>query len=348
VIEPNSPRPLRIFLCHSSGDKKAVRELYHRLRNDGFDPWLDEEKLKPGQQWEREIPRAVRNSDVVIVCLSHSSITKIGFVQKEIKFALDVADLQPEDTIFLIPVKLEECNVPERLSQWQWVNLYEEHGYNRLLVSLRQRSSEYALTDTRPEPDIAELSRNSEKEYFEIALNCAKNRNYDGSIENFTKAIQLNPNNAEYYYDRGVAYFEKFAFDQAIKDFTKAIELNSDYTNAYFNRGIIYDRKGDYDEAIKNFTKVIELEPDKAKAYLNRGAIYGSKKDPDKAIIDFSRAIELEPNFLDNYINRGIAFANKGDFDKAITDFREALSIDPNNPYAKEYLAMALREKKSK
>lgn len=148
MVEQNSSRPLRIFLCHSSGDKKAVRELYHQLYADGFDPWLDEENLEPGQQWEKEIPRAVRNSDVVIVCLSHGSITKTGYVQKEIKFALDVADQQPEDTIFLIPVKLEECNVPERLSQWQWVNLFEERGYNRLLSSLRRRSS---VSPTSPE-----------------------------------------------------------------------------------------------------------------------------------------------------------------------------------------------------
>ena len=146
MIEPNSSRPLRIFLCHSSGDKKVVRQLYYRLRADDFDPWLDEENLEAGQDWEREIRKAVRNSEVVIVCLSHGSITKTGYIQKEIKFALDVADQQPENTIFLIPVKLEECNVPERLSQWQWVNLFEEQGYNRLLRSLRRRSSELMST----------------------------------------------------------------------------------------------------------------------------------------------------------------------------------------------------------
>lgn len=129
--------PLRIFLCHSSGDKPEVRNLYQRLSSDGFDPWLDEEKLLPGQKWEREIPKAVQTSDVVIVCLSHKAITKAGYVQKEIKFALDKAEEQPEDTISLIPLKLEECDVPERLQSWHWVNLFEEKGYERLMSSLR-------------------------------------------------------------------------------------------------------------------------------------------------------------------------------------------------------------------
>jgi formylglycine-generating enzyme required for sulfatase activity len=129
--------PLRIFLCHSSGDKPEVRNLYQRLSSDGFDPWLDEEDLLPGQQWKVEIPKAVQTSDVVIVCLSHKAINKSGYVQKEIKFALDKAEEQPEDTIFLIPLKLEECDVPERLQRWQWVNLFEEKGYERLMSSLR-------------------------------------------------------------------------------------------------------------------------------------------------------------------------------------------------------------------
>lgn len=130
-------RSLRVFLCHASGDKPAVRELYQRLRADGIDAWLDEENLLPGQDWQRAIPKAVRESDAVIVCLSRSSITKAGYVQKEIKFALDVADEKPEDAIFLIPLKLEECDVPERLSRWQWVNLFSPSGCEKLIRALR-------------------------------------------------------------------------------------------------------------------------------------------------------------------------------------------------------------------
>jgi hypothetical protein len=135
------PAPgLRVFLCHSSGDKPAVRELYHRLRADGVIPWLDEEDLLPGEKWEKEIPKAVRSCDVVIVCVSQSSINKKGYLQKEIRYALDAADEQPEGMIFLIPLKLEECEIPEHLSGWQWVNFFEERGYERLMLALRKRA----------------------------------------------------------------------------------------------------------------------------------------------------------------------------------------------------------------
>jgi hypothetical protein len=139
-------RRVQAFLCHASDDKPMVERLYNRLYEDGINPWLDKAKLLPGQDWKLEIARVVRNSDVVLVCLSHRAVNKIGFVQKEIKWALDVADEQPEGSIFIIPVKLEECEVPERLRQWQWLNLYEENGYDRLLLALRARAD--ALTQT--------------------------------------------------------------------------------------------------------------------------------------------------------------------------------------------------------
>jgi TIR domain len=77
----------------------------------------------------------------VLVCLSKASTSKIGFVNKEIKFALDAADERPEGERYLIPVLLEPCEVPDRLSVWHWVRLYESDGYNKLVVSLRSRAS---------------------------------------------------------------------------------------------------------------------------------------------------------------------------------------------------------------
>jgi len=67
---------LKVFLCHSSSDKPKVRELYIQLRRDNINPWLDEENILPGQDWENEIANAVNNSDVVIVCLSKDSTSK--------------------------------------------------------------------------------------------------------------------------------------------------------------------------------------------------------------------------------------------------------------------------------
>ena len=135
-------KALQVFLCHSRADKPAVRKLYGRLKSDGYKPWLDAVNLVPGQDWELEIGKAVRASDTVIVCLSAQSVTKAGFMQKEIKYALDVADEQPEGRIYIIPARLEECDVPARLSKFHWVDLFEDDGYYKLLEALKMRVAE--------------------------------------------------------------------------------------------------------------------------------------------------------------------------------------------------------------
>lgn len=135
-------QPLQVFLCHSVKDKHAAIDLYQRLQAEGVAPWFAEMNLVPGQNWREVISKTVRDTDVVLVCLSHSSVKRPGYAQKEIKLALDVADEQPEGSIFVIPVRLEECDIPDRLSHLHWVNLFEEHGYERLVWALQQRANQ--------------------------------------------------------------------------------------------------------------------------------------------------------------------------------------------------------------
>jgi hypothetical protein len=142
----SSTRPLKVFLCHASVDKPAVRKLYRYLKERKMDAWLDAEKLMPGQNWQVEIPKALLSSDVIIICLSKNSVDKEGYVQKEIKFALDKALEMPEGRIFLIPARLEECDLPHSLSNYHYVNLFEEDGYRRLLKSLRLRAEQVGAT----------------------------------------------------------------------------------------------------------------------------------------------------------------------------------------------------------
>ena len=128
----------RIFLCHASEDKAQVREVYHRLRGvDGFEPWLDEEDLLPGQEWAREIPRALQTSDFILIFLSRSSVAKRGYVQREMKLALDAWQELPEGTIHTIPVRLDDCDVPEDFRRYHWANLFEPNGFDRIIRAIR-------------------------------------------------------------------------------------------------------------------------------------------------------------------------------------------------------------------
>jgi hypothetical protein len=135
--KPNADRNiLTIFLCHAKEDKPAARHLYNLLKKDHYSPWLDEEDLLPGQEWNIEIPKAVRNADVVLILLSSNSVTKHGYIQREIKVAIDAAEEYPEGSTYIIPARLEECSVPNQLSKWQWVDTFAPNGYSRLCRAL--------------------------------------------------------------------------------------------------------------------------------------------------------------------------------------------------------------------
>jgi hypothetical protein len=137
-----SSRLLKIFLSHASGDKPEIEKLNTFLSDQGADPWLDSEKLLPGQDWNFEIRKALDESHVILVCLSKKSVSKEGYVQKEIRIALDLALEMPEGRIFLIPARLEECDLPYSLRPYQWVDLFTTSGMDRLVKSLNLRAQQ--------------------------------------------------------------------------------------------------------------------------------------------------------------------------------------------------------------
>ena len=135
---------VRIFLAHANEDKQAVTELYNRLKTQGYQPWLDKIDLLPGQRWREEIPKAIRNSDIFIACLSQRSVEKRGYVQQEFRIALNECATRPIGTIYLIPLRLDECSIPElrqdeygiNLRDYHWLDYFDADGFERLVKTI--------------------------------------------------------------------------------------------------------------------------------------------------------------------------------------------------------------------
>ncbi len=135
-------RKLRVFLCHASENKPIVKDLYDELVRAGFEPWLDSEVLLPGMDWDLEIRKSLRASHVVVVCLSQVSVLKEGYIQKELKFAEDIQAEKPRGTIFLIPLRLDQCETPYDLQNIQWADYTAEDGLKRLVHALNIRAEQ--------------------------------------------------------------------------------------------------------------------------------------------------------------------------------------------------------------
>jgi hypothetical protein len=165
-------KKLLVFISHASEDNAAAKRLTKRLKDDGFDPWLDLERLLPGQDWNLEIEKAMRESGAILLCFSKESVAKESYIQKEYKRAMRIQEEKPEGTIFVIPVRLDECELPFYLREIQWVDYPED--YDRLLAALQIRSGSKSATNKK--------QSSNDKRQVQLVL--------DGDFENFDPTKQ--------------------------------------------------------------------------------------------------------------------------------------------------------------
>jgi len=139
------------FLSYSKRNREKVLEFAGKLKVlNWIDPWFDEEDILPGQVWESSVINGVRNSHAVIIFLSTEALASEGFFHKEIRLALDTAAEKPEGTIFIIPIRLDECQVPDMLKKYQYVDYFggmeqKEKVYSSLILSLKLRAENLGI-----------------------------------------------------------------------------------------------------------------------------------------------------------------------------------------------------------
>ncbi|PSB04588.1 tetratricopeptide repeat-containing S1 family peptidase [Merismopedia glauca] len=185
---------------------------------------------------------------------------------------------------------------------------------------------------TSPAPVIAVAPKADD--FYLQANDKYEKGNYQEAIENYTKAIEIDPQYTNAYNNRGIAYGNLGNYQQAISDYARAIALNPQDPDAYYNRGNAYDDLGEYQKAISDYDRAITLNPQDLEAYNNRGIAYRKLGDYQKAISDYNRAIALNPRSPNPYYNRGIAYTNVGEYQKAISDYDLAIALNPKSSNA--------------
>lgn len=136
---------------------------------------------------------------------------------------------------------------------------------------------------------------------------------------------------AEDYKKRGNINVDSGDFQGAIQCYTKALNINPNYWVAYFNRGVVKSRIGDTEGAIKDYTKSIELMPNDADTYYARGNAKSEFGDQKGALVDYTRAIEIDSTYIKAYVNRGATKYEVGDYEGEIADYK--LGIKKCAPY---------------
>ena len=128
-----------VFISYAHEDFDKAKRLYEDLKKANLKPWLDKESLRAGERWRIAIEDAIRKSRYFIPLLSSNSIGKRGFVQRELKEGLDVLKEFPESDIFVIPVRLDDCDISnQELEEINYVDMFPrwEEGLNKILTAM--------------------------------------------------------------------------------------------------------------------------------------------------------------------------------------------------------------------
>jgi CheY-like chemotaxis protein len=125
-----------VFISYASEDIEQARAVERELRRIGVRTWFDKDQLDVGEDWAAAIRRAIHGADFVVICLSKRSLNKCGFVQRETRVAMDACLQMPAGRLFLMPVRLEDCPVPEELAKYQYADVFRRQGYDRLVRAI--------------------------------------------------------------------------------------------------------------------------------------------------------------------------------------------------------------------
>jgi tetratricopeptide (TPR) repeat protein len=160
-------------------------------------------------------------------------------------------------------------------------------------------------------------------------------RKPEEGIKDCNEALKIAEDDLAYSV-RAYCLFQKEQFKEAIADYTRALQLKPDDPSVHYNRATAWLRTGRLDEAIDDYSEVIRIEPNHPEtfnAYLYRGKALFEKKDNEHSIKDFSKALAMQPQSDAALQSRGSAYFNKKDYEKAILDYRAAIEIDSADPY---------------
>jgi len=194
---------------------------------------------------------------------------------------------------------------------------------NRAVVYFKKGFIELGLRDLEKalsiaQPDNKEKYRQQlENTYYEYSTNLARENDFQKACDIMTKAIILIPDKALYYDDRGKYYAMIDKTDSAISDYTKSININPNNSQSYYNRGMAYySDKSDKKATLADFAKAAKLHPKDPNVYLMRGTLFVGEGKLNAIIREYTKSINADTSFIQAYVFRADLYKSMGNMDK--------------------------------
>ena len=292
------------FISYVRENSKLVDNLCEYLESHNIEVWIDRKDLAPGSRWKQEIRAAIRNGSFFIACFSKEyNESEKTYMNEELTLAIEEIRIRPINKTWFIPVKLNECKIPDRdigggetLGGFTYTVLYENWDKNvkRIVEEIQRGMPKPPDQDTDQRPDIDRA-----QEEFDNGLGSQnradkatdpeeKRRGYQEAVRYYTEAIGFQKDFAEAYYNRAIAYNAIGNHAKAIEDLTSAITLQYNLPDAHYSRGLAYFKRDDLDEAVDDLTKAIQLQPDFTDAYYARSKAWLLLDEWENAMADLA------------------------------------------------------------
>ena len=155
-----------VFISHAREDREIAEKLFDFLSSNRYDPWMDKKKILPGQTWDLEITSALDKADYIILVFSKISVSKRGYVQKEFSDALRYCEEKLDSDIFIIPCKIDDCEIPKKFQKYQWVELNEPDSFKEILEALNLQREKYIKWEKEKQPKETDKKKTNNKKWW--------------------------------------------------------------------------------------------------------------------------------------------------------------------------------------
>lgn len=187
-------------------------------------------------------------------------------------------------------------------------------------------------TDFRPYFGLGALYADSLKRHFATS--------HAEAVQNFKKAIELNPEFAESYVGLAYAASQNQQDEEAIAAAKKAVQLKPDYPESHYVLGYAYFGADRYEEAVAPFRKAISIKPTYERAYLTLGSLFISLKRPTERLQLFEQWVRVAPQNPEAYLHLGSAYYMLDRYEEGVQTFKRAIALKPNWPTAHYQLGL--------
>lgn len=197
------------------------------------------------------------------------------------------------------------------------------------VASLKQQNQTRSLAPKTNPPAIVIV-----KDALETKDNTAVDKSLKDKVSSLDIKVSVeSKNKASSYFNSGVSFQSKGQNALAINEYQKAVSLNPNHLKAHYNLGILYKWKGEYDKALEEYKETIRIDPNFSKAYYNSGIILKEKGLYNDAISKFKKAMQIDPRYSDAYLGLGVIYSQvKKDQKQAVLYYKKYLQLSPSGP----------------